>query len=190
MGPVVTCNSATMVNKGLEVIEAHLLFDVPFDRIDVVVHPQSIVHSMVEFVDGSTIAQVSPPDMRLPIALGMTWPERLTDIAPAGDWTRAATWQFEPLDDASLPPPWPWPNARARPAAPPRRSTTQPTRSAWPTSWAGNSSFDRIVSTVSDVVTAHLSPRPSCRATRCDSPTSQQQRVGPSEARRRLEAHR
>ena len=82
MGPVVTINSATLVNKGLEVIEAHLLFDVPFDRIDVVVHPQSVVHSMVEFVDGSTIAQASPPDMRLPIALGLGWPDRVPEAAP------------------------------------------------------------------------------------------------------------
>lgn len=103
MGPVVTVNSATMVNKGLEVIEAHLLFDFPFDRIDVVIHPQSMVHSMVEFIDGSTIAQVSPPDMRLPIALGMTWPERLDDVAPGCDWTTASSWQFEPLDDRRFP---------------------------------------------------------------------------------------
>ena len=103
MGPLVTINSATMVNKGLEVIEAHLLFDVPFDRIDVVVHPQSIVHSMVEFVDGSTLAQVSPPDMRLPIALGLTWPQRLTTVTPPCDWTQAATWTFAPLDDQRFP---------------------------------------------------------------------------------------
>ena len=99
MGPVVTVNSATMMNKGLELIEAHLLFDVPVDRIAVVVHPQSVVHSMVEFVDGSTIAQASPPDMRLPIALGLSWPERLDDVVPACDWTSAATWTFEPLDE-------------------------------------------------------------------------------------------
>ncbi len=77
MGPVVTVNSASLMNKGLELIEAHLLFDVPADDITVVVHPQSVVHSMVEFVDGSTIAQASPPDMRLPIALGLSWPDRL-----------------------------------------------------------------------------------------------------------------
>ncbi len=77
MGRVVTTNSATLVNKGLEVIEAHLLFDVAYDDIDVVVHPQSIVHSMVEFIDGSTIAQASPPDMRLPISLGLDWPHRV-----------------------------------------------------------------------------------------------------------------
>lgn len=103
MGPVITTNSATLVNKGLEVIEAHLLFGVPFDRIDVVVHPQSVVHSMVEFVDGSTIAQCSPPDMRLPIALALGWPERVAGAAPGCDWTAAATWTFEPLDDEAFP---------------------------------------------------------------------------------------
>ncbi|GGL21140.1 1-deoxy-D-xylulose-5-phosphate reductoisomerase [Planomonospora parontospora] len=103
MGPVITVNSATLVNKGLEVIEAHLLFDVGFDRIDVVVHPQSVVHSMVEFVDGSVIAQASPPDMRLPIALALGWPERVAGAAPAVDWTRAHTWTFEPLDDEAFP---------------------------------------------------------------------------------------
>lgn len=103
MGPVVTINSATLMNKGLELIEAHLLFDMPLDRITVVVHPQSVVHSMVEFVDGSTIAQASPPDMRLPIALGIGWPERVPDAAPSCDWTQAATWQFYPLDDEAFP---------------------------------------------------------------------------------------
>ena len=103
MGPVVTVNSATMMNKGLELIEAHLLFDVPVDCIDVVVHPQSVVHSMVEFVDGSTIAQASPPDMRLPIALGLSWPERLAQVARPCDWTTATAWTFEPLDDAAFP---------------------------------------------------------------------------------------
>ncbi|MER7674515.1 1-deoxy-D-xylulose-5-phosphate reductoisomerase [Kitasatospora sp. NPDC096128] len=103
MGPVITINSATLVNKGLEVIEAHLLYDVPFDRIEVVVHPQSVVHSMVEFTDGSTLAQASPPDMRMPIALGMGWPDRVPDAAPACDWTKAATWEFFPLDDEAFP---------------------------------------------------------------------------------------
>ena len=103
MGPVVTTNSATLVNKGLEVIEAHMLFDVPYDRIDVVVHPQSVVHSMVEFTDGSTLAQASPPDMRIPIALGLGWPDRVPGAAPACDWTRAATWEFLPLDDDAFP---------------------------------------------------------------------------------------
>ena len=103
MGPLVTVNSATLVNKGLEVIEAHLLFDLPFEQIDVVVHPQSIVHSMVEFVDGSTIAQASPPDMRLPIALGLAWPDRVPGAAPTCDWSKAATWEFEPLDEDAFP---------------------------------------------------------------------------------------
>lgn len=103
MGPVVTINSATLVNKGLEVIEAHLLYDIPFDRIEVVVHPQSYIHSMVEFTDGSTLAQVSPPDMRMPISLGLGWPERVPDAAPGCDWTKAATWTFFPLDDEAFP---------------------------------------------------------------------------------------
>jgi 1-deoxy-D-xylulose-5-phosphate reductoisomerase len=103
MGPLVTTNSATLVNKGLEVIEAHLLFGFGLDKIDVVVHPQSIVHSMVEFTDGATIIQAGPPDMRLPIALGMAWPDRVADAAPGLDWTTAATWTFEPLDDAAFP---------------------------------------------------------------------------------------
>jgi 1-deoxy-D-xylulose-5-phosphate reductoisomerase len=103
MGPVITTNSATLVNKGLEVIEAHLLFDVPMDAIDVVVHPQSVVHSMVEFVDGSTLAQCSPPDMRLPIALALGWPDRLPGAAAACDWTTASTWEFLPLDDEAFP---------------------------------------------------------------------------------------
>jgi 1-deoxy-D-xylulose-5-phosphate reductoisomerase len=103
MGPVVTINSATLVNKGLELIEAHLLFGVPYDRIDVVVHPQSIVHSMVTFSDGSTIAQASPPDMRLPIALGLAWPDRVPGAAAACTWDAAQAWTFEPLDDDAFP---------------------------------------------------------------------------------------
>jgi 1-deoxy-D-xylulose-5-phosphate reductoisomerase len=103
MGPLVTTNSATLVNKGLELIEAHLLFGIPYDRIEVVVHPQSVVHSMVEFADGSTIAQASPPDMRLPIALALGWPDRIPDAAPALDWTSAQLWSFEPLDPEAFP---------------------------------------------------------------------------------------
>ncbi|WP_017199446.1 1-deoxy-D-xylulose-5-phosphate reductoisomerase [Arthrobacter sp. M2012083] len=103
MGLMVTTNSASLVNKGLEVIEAHLLFDVPLDRIDVVVHPQSVVHSMVQFVDGSIIAQASPPDMRLPIALGLGWPDRVPRAAQACDWTQATSWTFEPLDRVAFP---------------------------------------------------------------------------------------
>jgi 1-deoxy-D-xylulose-5-phosphate reductoisomerase len=103
MGPLVTTNSATLVNKGLEVIEAHLLFGVPFDRIDVWVHPQSIVHSMVQFADGSTIAQCSPPDMRLPISLALGWPDRVAGAAPPLSLDRQVAWQFEPLDDRAFP---------------------------------------------------------------------------------------
>jgi 1-deoxy-D-xylulose-5-phosphate reductoisomerase len=98
MGPVVTLNSATLMNKGLELIEAHELFDIPWDRLDVVVHPQSVVHSMVEFVDGSTLAQLSPPDMRLPIQLAMAWPERLPHAFVACDWTQTQELTFEPAD--------------------------------------------------------------------------------------------
>ncbi|WP_213814034.1 1-deoxy-D-xylulose-5-phosphate reductoisomerase [Glaciihabitans sp. dw_435] len=103
MGLVVTTNSSTLVNKGLEIIEAHLLFDVPYEKIDVTVHPQSIVHSMVEFVDGSTIAQASPPDMRLPISLGLDWPHRIPGVGAPLDWTTASTWTFEPLDTVAFP---------------------------------------------------------------------------------------
>jgi 1-deoxy-D-xylulose-5-phosphate reductoisomerase len=103
MGPVVTINSATMVNKGLEVIEAHLLFGIDFDRIDVVVHPTSVVHSMVEFVDGSTMVQASPPDMRLPIALGLAWPQRVPGVATPCDWSTATAWEFFPLDRVTFP---------------------------------------------------------------------------------------
>jgi 1-deoxy-D-xylulose-5-phosphate reductoisomerase len=103
MGPVVTVNSATLVNKGLELIEAHLLFDLPYDRIDVVVHPQSVVHSMVEFIDGSTLAQASPPDMRLPISWALGYPDRVPDAARPCDWTQASTWEFFPLDEGAFP---------------------------------------------------------------------------------------
>jgi 1-deoxy-D-xylulose-5-phosphate reductoisomerase len=103
MGPVITINSATLVNKGLEVVEAHLLFGTPYDDLDVVVHPQSVVHSMVEFVDGSTLAQASPPDMRLPIGLALGWPDRLPRPAYGLDWATASSWDFEPLDSAAFP---------------------------------------------------------------------------------------
>ena len=103
MGRVITTNSATLVNKGLELLEAHLLYGVDLDRIDVVVHPQSIVHSMVQFVDGSSLAQCSPPDMKLPIALGLSWPDRLPGVARPCDWSTASSWTFEPLDNAAFP---------------------------------------------------------------------------------------
>jgi 1-deoxy-D-xylulose-5-phosphate reductoisomerase len=158
MGPVVTINSATLVNKGLEVIEAHLLFDIPFERIDVVVHPQSVIHSMVTFVDGSTIAQASPPDMRLPIALGLAWPDRVPDAAPGLDWTTAATWTFEPLDDAAFPA-----VALAREAA--RLGGTTPAvynganEACVADFLAGSIPFTRIVDTVARVVSEHDTSR-------------------------------
>ncbi|WP_221585726.1 1-deoxy-D-xylulose-5-phosphate reductoisomerase [Microbacterium sp. G2-8] len=103
MGRVITTNSATLVNKGLEVIEAHLLFDVAYDAIEVVVHPQQMIHSMVEFRDGSTIAQAGPPRMLVPIALGLSWPARLADVDEPIDWTAAQSWEFLPLDDEAFP---------------------------------------------------------------------------------------
>ena len=154
MGPLVTTNSATLVNKGLEVIEAHLLFGFGLDRIDVVVHPQSIVHSMVEFSDGATIIQASPPDMRIPIALGMAWPDRVPDAAPGLDWTTAATWTFEPLDDGAFPA-----VALAREAA--SRGGTAPAvynganEACVADFLAGRISFPRIVDTVARIVSEH-----------------------------------
>lgn len=103
MGPVITINSASLVNKGLELIEAHLLFGVPYERIDTVVHPQSVVHSMVTFVDGATIAQASPPDMKLAIALGLAWPERLPGVARPLDVGVPSSWTFEPVDHEAFP---------------------------------------------------------------------------------------
>ncbi len=103
MGKVITTNSATLVNKGLEVIEAHLLFDVPFERIDVVVHPQQFIHSMVEFVDGAVVAQIGLPTMLVPIALGLGWPDRVPDAETPVDWTKAADWRFEPLNETAFP---------------------------------------------------------------------------------------
>lgn len=95
MGPVVTINSATLMNKGLEIIEAHLLFGIKYENIEVVIHPQSIIHSMVEFIDGSTMAQASPPNMKIPIALSLSWPERLKDIYAPISWNQNQSWVFE-----------------------------------------------------------------------------------------------
>jgi 1-deoxy-D-xylulose-5-phosphate reductoisomerase len=154
MGPVITVNSATLVNKGLEVIEAYLLFGFGLDKIDVVVHPQSIVHSMVEFTDGATIIQASPPDMRIPIALGLAWPDRVPGAAPCLDWTTAATWTFEPLDTAAFPA-----VALAREAA--RIGGTAPAvynaanEACVADFLAGSISFPRIVDTVARVVSEH-----------------------------------
>lgn len=103
MGPMNTLNSASLVNKGLELIETHLLFGIPYERISVVVHPQSIVHSMVTFADGSTIAQASPPDMKLPISLALGWPQRVAGSSAACDFSTASSWEFEPLDGAVFP---------------------------------------------------------------------------------------
>ena len=103
MGTVITTNSATLVNKGLEVIEAHLLFDVPFERIEVVVHPQQYIHSMVEFVDGAVVAQIGLPTMMVPIALGLGWPDRVPEVETPIDWTTASDWRFEPLDEDAFP---------------------------------------------------------------------------------------
>jgi len=158
MGPLVTINSATLVNKGLEVIEAHLLFGFGLDRIDVVVHPQSIVHSMVEFADGATIIQASPPDMRLPISLGLAWPDRVPDAAPGLDWSTAATWTFEPLDDAAFPA-----VALAREAA--AAGGTAPAvynaanEACVAAFQAGSISFPRIVDTVARIVSEHDAAR-------------------------------
>jgi 1-deoxy-D-xylulose-5-phosphate reductoisomerase len=103
MGPVVTINSATLVNKGLELIEAHLLFGIPMDRIDVVIHRQQAIHSMVEFTDGATIAQVGIPTMTVPIALALGWPDRIPDATRPWNFAEASTWTFQPVDDAEFP---------------------------------------------------------------------------------------
>jgi 1-deoxy-D-xylulose-5-phosphate reductoisomerase len=158
MGPLITTNSATLVNKGLEVIEAHLLFGFGLDKVDVVVHPQSIVHSMVEYYDGATVMMASPPDMRIPIALGMAWPERVPEAAPACDWTTAATWTFEPLDNQAFPA-----VALAREAA--RLGGTAPAvynganEACVADFLAGSISFTRIVDTVARVVSEHDTSR-------------------------------
>ena len=103
MGPVVTINSATLVNKGLEIIEAHYLFGTPYSKIDAVIHPQSIVHSMIEFVDGSTIAQASPPNMKGPIAYALSYPDRITAAMPPIDWSKRQVWEFLPIDESRFP---------------------------------------------------------------------------------------
>jgi 1-deoxy-D-xylulose-5-phosphate reductoisomerase len=154
MGPVVTINSATLVNKGLEVIEAHWLFGIGYDDIHVVVHPQSVVHSMVEFVDGSTMAQASPPDMHLPIAHALAWPDRVEGAAHAVDWSKPAAWTFEPLDDAAFPA-----VQLAREVG--RRGGTAPAvfnaanEEAVAAFVAGRLPFLAIVDTVADVVARH-----------------------------------
>ncbi|QRY63828.1 1-deoxy-D-xylulose-5-phosphate reductoisomerase [Gordonia sp. PDNC005] len=151
MGPMITLNSATLVNKALEVIEAHLLFDVPYDRIDVTVHPQSIVHSMVTFVDGATIAKASPPSMKLPIALALGWPNRVPGSSAACDWSQASAWTFEPVDDVVFPA-----ITLARQAGTAGGSLTAIFNAANEVAadgfFAGRISFPRIVGVVADVL--------------------------------------
>ena len=103
MGEVVTINSATLVNKGLEIIEAHYLFDIPYSKIEAVIHPQSIIHSLVEFIDGSTIAQASPPNMKGPIAYALSYPQRINDVISSIDWRLAHNWTFDPIDNVRFP---------------------------------------------------------------------------------------
>jgi 1-deoxy-D-xylulose-5-phosphate reductoisomerase len=154
MGPLVTVNSATLVNKGLEVIEAHLLFDIPFERIEVVVHPTSVVHSMGEFHDGSTLAQASPPSMLIPIAFGLGWPDRVPDAAPPVDWTRPTTWEFLPLDDDAFPAVRLAREAGARGGTAPAvyNAANEVCVAAF---LAGEMRFTDIVPTIADVLSAH-----------------------------------
>ncbi len=158
MGPMITLNSATLVNKALEVIEAHRLFDVDYDRIDVTVHPQSIVHSMVTFVDGATLAQASPPDMTLPISLALGWPDRVPAAARPLSWESAQSWTFEPLDDEAFPA-----VALARQAA--AAGGTAPAvynaanEACVADFQAGRIAFPRIVDTVAQIVSEHDAAR-------------------------------
>ncbi len=151
MGPMNTLNSATLVNKALELIETHLLFGVPYDAIDVTVHPQSVVHSMVTFTDGSTLAQASPPDMRLPIALALGWPDRTAGATPACDFSLAATWTFEPLDAVTFPAVDLAREAGKRGGCLPAvlNAANEVAAAAF---LAGATSFPRIVGTVTDVL--------------------------------------
>ena len=103
MGAKISIDSATMMNKGLELIEAHHLFGLPSERIDILVHPQSVIHSMVEYVDGSVIAQLGSPDMRIPIAHALAWPDRITTRAETLDLVKIANLSFEPPDEARFP---------------------------------------------------------------------------------------
>jgi len=103
MGPVVTINSATLMNKGLEIIEAHYLFDLPYSQIEAVIHPQSVIHSMVQYLDGSTIAQASPPNMKGPISYALNFPERVKGATAAIDWTTSHSWTFNPVDNERFP---------------------------------------------------------------------------------------
>ncbi len=158
MGPFVTINSATLVNKGLEVIEAHLLFGIPFDRIEVVVHPTSVVHSMVEFSDGSTLAQASPPSMMIPIALGLGWPDRVPDAAPAWTGRRPRDLGVLPARRRGVPGGAAGPRGRRARRHRARRSTTPPTRCASQAFLDGEMRFTDIVPTIERVLAAHDVP--------------------------------
>lgn len=103
MGPVISINSATLVNKAHEIIEAHHLYGIQYSQIEAVIHPQSVVHSMVEFIDGATIAQASPPNMKGPISYALNWPHRLSAATAAMDWTQSHMWNFEPVDNEKFP---------------------------------------------------------------------------------------
>ncbi|HKJ11618.1 MAG TPA: 1-deoxy-D-xylulose-5-phosphate reductoisomerase [Ornithinimicrobium sp.] len=154
MGKVITTNSATLVNKGLEVIEAHYLFGVGYESIDVVVHPQQQIHSMVEFRDGSTVAQMGPPRMLVPIALGLSWPDRLSAVDEPCDWSQASSWDFVPLDDDAFPA-----VQLAREAG--RAAGTRPAvynaanEACVEAFHAGRISFPAIVDTVAEVLQRH-----------------------------------
>ncbi len=184
MGLVVTTNSATLVNKGLEVIEAHLLFDVEYDRIDVVVHPQSIVHSMVEFIDGSTIAQASPPDMRLPISLGLDWPDRVGGVGRPLDWTHGDELDVRAARRRRRSPPSRSPSRWAGPAASIPRCSTPRTRRRWRRSTRAASGS----STSSTPCAPSSSARGSRSATLTVASLAEAERGGP--ARRRTRASR
>ncbi len=157
MGPVITINSATLVNKGLEVIEAHLLFQIDLDDIEVVIHRQSVIHSMVEFADGSTIAQASPPDMRIPIAHALAWPHRVAGAASPVDWTASHSWTFEPLDAAAFPA-VPLARAAARSAGTVPAVYNAANEECVAAFTAGRIPFGGIVDTIAQVVSDHGGP--------------------------------
>jgi len=157
MGPVITINSATLVNKGLEVIEAHLLFQIDLDDIEVVIHRQSVIHSMVEFADGSTIAQASPPDMRIPIAHALAWPHRVAGAASPVDWTASHSWTFEPLDAAAFPA-VPLARAAARSAGTMPAVYNAANEECVAAFTAGRIPFGGIVDTIAQVVSDHGGP--------------------------------
>ena len=158
MGPVVTINSATLVNKGLEVIEAHLLFGIPFDRIEVVVHPTSVVHSMVEFVDGSTLVQASPPTMLIPIALGLAWPDRVPDTRTVRRLDPGRDLGVLPARRRGVPVGVAGAARRARPGGTAPAVYNAANEIAVEAFRAGRLEFRRIVPTIADVLALHDVP--------------------------------